>query len=194
MESKEKEFENLVAKVKTCDRCIRMCNRKKVLSYENGNINSKVMFIAEAPGRLGAEKTGKPLYGDKTGDNFEILLNSIGWERKDIFITNAILCNPQVNNKKATPTDEEIENCSSYLKETLELVNPDIIVTLRKNALNALKLIKPHKYKLKTCVAKKIPWNSNFLFPLYHPSPKSINLNRSIDKQIDDFLALSRFD
>jgi DNA polymerase len=72
-----------------------MCNRRKVLSANNGNLNSKVVFIAEAPGRLGAECTGIPLYGDKTGENFEMLLGNIGWKREDVFITNSILCNPQ---------------------------------------------------------------------------------------------------
>jgi len=193
MESKEIEFNKLVAKVKICERCVRMCHRKKVLSNENGNINSKVIFIAEAPGRLGAEKTGKPLFGDKTGENFDYLLNSIGWRRENIFITNAILCNPQkLNCSNSTPSDEETGNCSSYLKKTLELVNPDIIVTLGKHALNALKLIQPHKFILKTCVAKKIPWNDKYLFPLYHMSPKAINFHRNMNKQKEDFIELSK--
>ena len=55
--NKSLEFEKLVSSINSCKKCQRMCNRKKVLSYENGNINSKVMFIAEAPGRLGAEQT-----------------------------------------------------------------------------------------------------------------------------------------
>ena len=46
--------------------------RRKVFSEANGNIDSKALFIAEAPGRLGADKTGIPLYGDRTGDNFEL--------------------------------------------------------------------------------------------------------------------------
>ena len=84
--NKDAAFNSLLSSVDKCDICPRMCNRKKVLSQMNGNINSKVVFIAEAPGRLGAECTGIPLYGDVTGNNFETLLSNIGWTREDIFI------------------------------------------------------------------------------------------------------------
>jgi DNA polymerase len=112
-----------------------MCNRKKVLSAKNGNLNSKVLFIAEAPGRLGAERTNTPLYGDKTGDNFEKLLGSIGWKRDDVFITNSVLCNPQKNSRNnrsvnAQPNCEELKNCNEYLEKTIKIINPDVIITL----------------------------------------------------------------
>jgi DNA polymerase len=189
---KVKSFENLILKVKYCKACERMCHRKKVLSKNNGNIHSKVLFIAEAPGRLGAEQTNTPLYGDKTGDNFEMFLQSIGWKREDIFITNAILCNPQnINGNNTIPTNNEIVNCNGYLKATLEVVNPDLIVTLGRTALLALKKIHFHSFELKDSVAKKQSWNNKYLFPMYHPSPKSINLNRNLVKQLADYKKLS---
>ena len=54
-----------------------------------------MLFVAEAPGRLGADRTGIPLYGDRTGENFQTLLGNIGWKREQVFITNAVLCNPK---------------------------------------------------------------------------------------------------
>ena len=191
-QTKINDFENLILKVRNCKACERMCHRKKVLSENNGNIHSKVLFIAEAPGRLGAEQTNTPLYGDKTGDNFEMFLQSIGWKREDIFITNAILCNPQnINGNNTTPTDDEILNCSGYLKETLDVVNPDLIVTLGSMALFAVKKIHSHSCKLKDNVAEIQSWNNLYLFPMYHPSPKSINLNRNLVKQLADYKKLS---
>jgi len=190
-ENKQSKFSKLISSVGHCNKCQRMCNRKKVLSKNNGNINAKVMFIAEAPGRLGAEQTGIPLYGDKTGANFNKLLNSIGWKREDIFITNAILCNPQKNNgNNSSPTDYEIENCSVHLKETLEVVNPDIIVALGCKALSALNIIYPHNYTLKKHAGKMQFWNKKSLYPLYHPSPMGM-INRNFDKQMTDFKNLS---
>ncbi len=186
-----KHFDYLLSSVNNCDICNRMCSRKKVLSKSNGNLNSKVVFIAEAPGRLGAECTGIPLYGDRTGDNFEMLLGNIGWSRDDIFITNSILCNPQdENGNNSTPTQDEIKNCSYYLEMTLELLNPDIIVTLGIKALNALKFIENHNYVLKDSVAKKLPWNNRYLFPLYHMGPRA-TIHRGIMKQRADFIVLS---
>ena len=188
---RNKYFNYLLSSVVNCDICNRMCDRKKVLSLYNGNLNSKVVFIAEAPGRLGAECTGIPLYGDKTGENFEMLLSNIGWKREDIFITNAILCNPQdINGNNSTPTQEEIENCSYYLGMTLELINPDIVVTLGVKALEALKSVKSHNYALKDCVAKKLSWNGRYLFPLYHMSPRAA-IHRNTSKQRADFITLS---
>lgn len=144
-EHKEAYFNYLLNSVYRCDLCPRMCGRKKVLSSANGNLNSKILFVAEAPGRLGAECTGIPLYGDKAGDNFELLLSNVGWQRSDIFITNAVLCNPQnEEGNNATPNKDEMINCNYYLKMTLELVNPEVIVTIGAKALEAVSLISPH--------------------------------------------------
>ena len=190
-ENKEMLFSSMVSSVSRCDLCPRMCNRKKVLSVFNGNINSKVVFIAEAPGRLGAESTGIPRFGDVTGNNFETLLSNIGWDRSDIFITNAILCNPQdESGNNATPTKNEIVNCSYYLDMVIELIRPEVIVTLGTKALDALNMISPHNYTLKENVAKLVPWNGLHLFPMYHLSPRA-TVHRSTIQQRADFIALS---
>lgn len=184
-------FSALLDSVHQCDLCQRMCGRRKVLSALNGNINSKVAFIAEAPGRLGAECTGIPLYGDKSGDNFELLLGNIGWLRSDIFVTNSILCNPQdESGNNSTPENGEIQNCSYYLKMTLELVDPDVVVTIGAKALDALNLIYPHNVSLKENVATLIDWNGKKLFPLYHTGPRAM-VHRSIVSQRADFIKLS---
>ena len=190
--SSKERFGDLVDSVQHCDICPRLCDRKKVLSSANGNVDSKVLFVAEAPGRLGADRTGIPLYGDRTGDNFEALLGNIGWRREDIFITNAILCNPkQENGNNSTPTPEEIANCSAYLEMVITLVNPDVIVTLGATALSALAMLSPHGIELRKGVAQMVPWRDARLFPLYHPGPRAI-IHRSLLKQRADFMLLSK--
>lgn len=188
---KQQCFNTLLQSVHQCNLCVRMDGRKKVLSAENGSLDTKVLFIAEAPGRLGAECTGIPLYGDRSGDNFETLLSNIGWKRSDVFITNAILCNPQDSDgNNATPEKQEILNCNYYLKMIIELVNPDVIVTIGAKALDALNLICPHKVTLKGGVAKPCNWNGRTLFPLYHTGPRAM-IHRSFIQQRADFIALS---
>lgn len=190
--TKENRFMDLIASIQHCSLCSRLCHRRKVFSSANGNINTKVVFIAEAPGRLGADQTGMPLWGDKTGENFEMLLNNIGWKREDIFITNALLCNPRdFNDNNSTPTQDELINCSPYLEMTLNLIQPDLIVTLGAVALNALSFIQSHKYKLNESVATLIEWNGIALFPLYHPAPRAA-IHRSLLKQRGDFISLSK--
>lgn len=190
--TKSSRFADLIRSVQNCNLCSRMECRKKVLSEANGNLNSKVLFIAEAPGRLGADKTGIPLYGDKTGDNFERLLENIGWERKDIFITNAILCNPRKENgNNSTPNREELTNCLSYLEMTIELLQPDVIVTLGVVALKTISAITPHSLTLRDNVGQIIPWESKTLVPLYHPGPRAI-IHRPLSKQQSDFMRLTK--
>lgn len=190
--SKRKRFEDLVEAVQHCNLCGRLCNRLKILSEHNGNIDSKVLFIAEAPGRLGANKTGIPLCGDKTGDNFELLLSNIGWNRNDIFITNAILCNPQSENgNNAKPTSNEINNCNIFLEMTINLIQPEVIVTLGTVALEALNRISAHNIKLIESVGEKESWNGKVLIPLYHTGPLAA-IHRSIPKQRADFIKLAK--
>jgi uracil-DNA glycosylase family 4 len=133
-----------------------------------------LFFIAEAPGRQGADRTRVPFSGDKSGANFRVLLESIGLERKDIFVTNAVMCSPRTaTDANRKPTKTEIKNCSSFLRRQIELIQPKIVVTIGGVALEALKTIAYHEFTLKTHAAKILDWNNRTLVPLYHPSPKS---------------------
>ncbi len=185
-------FKDLVESIQNCSLCRTMQCRRKVFSERNGNLDSKVLFIAEAPGRLGADKTGIPLYGDKSGDNFELLLANVGWRREDIFITNAILCNPrEENGNNATPSQEEMSNCLPYMEMTLELIQPEVIVTLGSIALKTLNAISPHGLTLKNDVARPTPWQNKLLVPLYHPGPRA-TVHRALSKQRSDFMRLAK--
>ena len=190
--NKNERFTDLCQAVQHCTLCHRLCKRVKVLSKLNGNIDSKVLFVAEAPGRLGADKTGIPLFGDKTGDNFERLLKNIGWQRQEVFITNALLCNPRdESGNNATPSTQEIFNCLPYLQMVIHLVQPEVIVSLGNTALTALSLIRSHGLNLKDHVAQLFDWNTIKLFPLYHPAPRAM-VHRSLANQTSDFIILSK--
>jgi uracil-DNA glycosylase family 4 len=191
--SKERRLEDLSEAVQHCSLCTRLCERSKVLSEANGNIKSNILFVAEAPGRLGADRTGIPLYGDKTGDNFEALLGNVGWKRDQIFITNAVLCNPRKEDgNNSTPTQEEIRNCSCYLSMTINLVQPEVVVSLGISALQALDYISPHSLNLKENVGHPQPWGGRVLFPLYHPGPRAL-VHRSLLNQRADFMVLAKY-
>lgn len=189
----EVRFKDFINSVQYCDLCPRMNHRIKVLSALNGNIHSNILFIAEAPGRLGADKTGVPLFGDKTGDNFEKLIRSINWKREEIFITNAILCNPrEESGNNGTPQSIEIANCSYYLRMTIELIRPKLIITLGRIALEALHSIYPHNFALSRSVGQIHDWNGYKIAPLYHPAPRAL-VHRSFQKQLEDFQKIAAF-
>jgi uracil-DNA glycosylase family 4 len=156
------------------------------------------MFIAEAPGRAGADRTGIPLHGDATGINFETLLAHAGFDRhstdpaKRIFVTNAVLCNPRdEKGNNGTPNEEELRNCSFHLQMQMDLVRPKVLVTLGAKALEALALIRFHELKLSRDVASLQWWNGRRLFPLYHPSPRAL-MSRNLTRQKQDYVELAR--
>ena len=193
MTNKNHKFKNLITKVNSCTKCDRMLGRPKVLSDKNGNINSKILFIAEAPGRLGADKYHIPLAADQSGVNFEKLLNFIGWSRNDIFISNAVICNPRkANGNNDTPRLKELRNCSTYLTELINILDPKYIVTLGTKALQSLNIIFPHNIILKNDVAKPYNWNNRIVFPLYHSGPRAF-IHRPLYKQAEDYMNLKMF-
>jgi DNA polymerase len=150
-----------------------------------------VVFIAEAPGRLGADKFGVPLFGDQTGRNFEWLISNAGINREAIFITNAVLCNPRTKDgNNDSPTLPEIRNCSNYLREILDIIRPEYITPLGKTALAALSLIEPHGIRLIEGAGKIFPWNGYQVYPLFHPSPRAF-MRRQRAIQLVDYKILA---
>lgn len=189
---KHELFLKLSSEAQSCQICEAMRDKVAVLSENNGNINPKVFFIAEAPGRQGADRTRKPFWGDKSGENFQKFLDSINLKREQIFITNAVLCSPRKpNGANRNPQKSEIKNCSNFLKKTIELINPKIIVTLGAVSLEALKLLEYHQFSLKTDVGKIIRWNGQILVPLYHPSPQVLASHRREKEQLEDYKVLA---
>lgn len=189
----EKRFTTLVNEAHTCQICPDLADKTAVLSNLNGTLTPKVFFIGEAPGRAGADRTRRPFYGDKSGDNFQKLLDSIGLAREDIFITSAVMCSPRsATNANRRPTRIEIKNCSTYLKRLFELVDPPVIVTFGAVALDALKLIAYHEFTLREHAGTVQSWKGRTLVPLYHPSPQVIASQRGLEVQLRHFGTLSR--
>lgn len=193
MTALQKQFDILAAEARACTICPNLADKTAVLSELNGNLTPKVFFIGEAPGRAGADRTRRPFYGDKSGDNFQRLLDSIGLDRNDIFITSAVMCSPRsATDANRKPTVTEIKNCSSYLTRTLDLLRPPLIATLGSVALEALSRISYHEFKLKTHAGVTLDWNVSKLVPLYHPSPQVIAAQRGLDLQLRHFQSLGK--
>jgi uracil-DNA glycosylase family 4 len=191
--SQQAAFEQLAQEAARCVRCERMCARQAVLSHLNGALAPCVMFIAEAPGRQGADRTRIPFSGDASGANFDALLASIQLERREVFITNSVLCSPRKpSGANDRPTRAEIRNCSDFLRRQIALINPPVIATLGAVALDALRLIEPHPYQLRTDAARIRRWHGRLLVPLYHPSPQVVITVRPLAAQRRDYRVLRR--
>ena len=190
---KQQQFLALASKAAACTRCPAMCERAAVLSELNGPINARVMFIGEAPGRKGADRTRVPFSGDQSGKNFDRFLSSIGLKRSEIFITSGALCNPRTESgANRRPSAQELRNCSDFLRRSIALVDPNVIVTLGGVALEALRLVQHHEFTLRHDAAKVRRWNGRLVIPLYHPSPQVLITSRNEEEQCRDYKVVAR--
>jgi uracil-DNA glycosylase len=188
-----KKFKELIKDAANCTQCPAMCGRSAVLSERNGSPEARVMFIGEAPGRKGADRTRTPFSGDQSGANFDRYLNSINLKREQIFITSAALCNPRAESgANRRPSQKELANCSAFLRRTIAVVDPRVIVTLGSVALEALKRIEYHELSLKDSAAKIQTWNDRVLVPIYHPSPQVLASHRREAEQLRDYQVVAK--
>jgi DNA polymerase len=190
---RERAFEALAAEAQACARCPRLAERVAVLSQANGSLTPRVVFVAEAPGRRGGDRTRVPMQGDASGRHFRWLMEQAGLRLEDVFITNAALCNP----RKATgandrPTAAEIANCSGFLRRQLDLLRPELVVSVGATALDALNRLEPHGLRLAEDVGRCVAWRGTRLIPVYHPSPQVVISRRSLAEQAADWQAIRR--
>ncbi|HZS00856.1 MAG TPA: uracil-DNA glycosylase [Chloroflexota bacterium] len=189
---RETAFAALVARAQACTRCARMAGRRRVLGPGNGPPDARLLFVAEAPGRFGGDRTAVPLHGDRSGATFAYLLAAAGLERTQVFVTNAVLCNPRdAAGRNARPTPAELRNCSAHLAAQIAVIDPPWVVALGHTALRALALLAPHGARLAADVGRPRPWYGRWLVPLYHPGPRAL-IRRPLAAQVEDYRELAR--
>ncbi|MEM9191608.1 MAG: uracil-DNA glycosylase [Myxococcota bacterium] len=177
----------LIEEAAECTRCPTMAGRSRVLGARNGSPFARCLVVAEAPGRLGASLTGVPLRGDRTGDNFDSLLEGAGIDRADLFITNAVLCTPKERTQRSRPPSKaEVARCTYFLRNLIFVIGPAIVVTLGSTALAATEAIEGHGLLLKWNAGSVHRWYGRFLLPLYHPGARAM-IQRSLAEQQRDY-------
>jgi uracil-DNA glycosylase family 4 len=190
---RQEQFEALVLEAAACRRCEAMCGRSAVLSAHNGRVGARVLFVGEAPGRQGGDRTRVPFSGDQSGRNFSRYLASVGLAREEVFITNSALCNPRSETgANRRPTRRELSNCSDFLRRQVEVVGPRVVVTLGAVALEALRAVEYHPFTLKENVGQVHNWRGRLLVPLYHPSPQVLASHRREPQQLEDYQSVAR--
>lgn len=142
----------------------------------NGNIDCKLMLVGEAPGK-DEVKLGMPFVG-MAGKNLDEFLNTLGIERNDLYITNAVKyrlskINDSTGRVINRPANRQDIVCSrSYLLEEINIIKPTLIITLGNVPLRSLTgefdlAIGELHGKLKII---DLPGKQYSLFPLYHPA------------------------
>ena len=130
--------------------------------FGEGNPNSSIVFIGEAPGKE-EDLQGRPFVG-RSGKLLTHVIEAYDKKRSDVFITNIVKIRPP-NNRKPFP--KEIEVSRDLLLQQIKIIRPKIICTLGSAALEGL-LGRPVQITKER--GKPISWNNLIIIPTYHPA------------------------
>jgi len=161
-----------------CTRCPALVASRKRIVHGYGDPQSRIVFIGEAPGQHGADRTGVPFSGDRSGRALQRILIALdlidGSAPSDApclhcFVTNAVRCCPPANR---TPTAAEQAACAPFLASELDALDPLIIVPVGLVALRAvgLRYLGAAPSAIGTMHAMPLWAGNRVIVPLIHPS------------------------
>ena len=123
---------------------------------------ARLMLVGEAPGAH-EDIAGRPFVG-KAGQLLDRMLADAGLDRTEVAVANVLKCRPPGNR---TPSAVEANRCRGWLDRQVELVDPEVVVTLGGAALAwalgrgaLLRDARRHVHD----------WNGRRLLATYHPS------------------------
>lgn len=131
------------------------------LVFGEGDPKAAVLFIGEAPGS-NEDKLGRPFVG-RAGKLLDSLIEEIGWQRSQVYITNIIKRRPPANRD---PLPEEIEAYKPYLERQLQIIDPKVIVPLGRFAMAYFL----PEGKISRDQGRVFWWHDMLIMPVYHPA------------------------
>jgi uracil-DNA glycosylase family 4 len=183
-EERRNDLVELYREASDCVRCPLHEGRTKVV-FGSGNADADLMFVGEAPG-MHEDLQGLPFVG-RAGKLLDQLLEEVGLQRSDVFITNVLLCRPPGNRD---PQPDEIETCKPYLHRKIELIQPKVICTLGNFATKLLTRSqrgitgvhgRPQVHELAGRTVR--------VYPLYHPAA-ALRSTKTLEELREDFARL----
>lgn len=160
------EVLELHGRVRECTACpLHLTRTLAVPGY--GPVTARVMAVGEAPGE-NEDREGKPFVG-AAGRLLTSLLEAVGLDRRDIYITNIIKCRPPRNRD---PEPLEVEACSHFLDEQIALLQPDVILLLGRHALMR---VLPDAGGISRLHGERLQRDDRVYVPLYHPAAALYN-------------------
>ena len=125
-------LEELKKKINSIENC-NLKNNSQNLVLGDGNFNSPIMLIGEAPG-IEEDKSNTTFKGE-VGKLLNKMLLAIEIKRQNIYSSYAINFRPPEDRK---PTSQEIKRYSVFLQEHIAIINPKIIILMGSSAMEAL--------------------------------------------------------
>ena len=118
------------SEVLPCTRC-KLRQAATQVVFGEGSPTARVMFVGEAPGQV-EDQQGRPFVGRSGKLLDKIIENAMGLRREDVFIANINKCQPPGNRD---PEPLEIASCLPWLRSQIQIISPDVIVTLGRVAM-----------------------------------------------------------
>jgi len=180
--NKLEELLKLSYEVKDCKKC-KLHETRTQTVFGEGDPDANILFIGEGPGQQ-EDLSGRPFIGKAGMLLTRIIEKGIGISRDRVYIANIVKCRPTVDLKmmKDRPPDaDEVGMCSPYLLKQIDIIQPNVIVTLGNPAT---------KFLLQTqegITSLRGKWNEFKgipVMPTYHPSYVLRNNTEQIKKEI----------
>ena len=110
--------------VRPCTEC-QLCQSRTQTVFGEGDPDAQLMFIGEGPGES-EDTQGRPFVG-RAGELLNKQITAMGLRREQVYIANVVKCRPP---KNRAPTPAEVGACSTYLRRQIQVIQPEVIVTL----------------------------------------------------------------
>lgn len=173
------EFEALRKRALVCTACELADTRNSVV-FGAGSPSARLMLVGEAPGK-NEDLQGVPFVG-AAGRLLDELLGQIEIARSDVYIANVLKCRPPGNRD---PRPSEIDSCKGYLRQQIELIRPEVVVTLGNFAT---KLLLRTEVGITRMRGQKYPWwLGATLVPTFHPAAALRGGERVKSQMLEDF-------
>jgi DNA polymerase len=160
---------NQINELKKLINSLQKCNLKdnsKNLILGDGNYDSPIMIIGEAPGKE-EEETNKTFQGEH-GALLEKMLLAINIKKENVYSSYAINFRPPEDRK---PTSQEIKRYSVFLKEHISIIDPKIVIlfgsTAMESVISSNKRISNERGKWKEIILKNKTYS---LMVTFNPS------------------------
>lgn len=179
-------LEQIKADIITDNICPDLAQQATNLVMGDGNIDAEIVLIGEAPGK-NEDATGLPFVG-AAGKFLNEMLASAGMERSDVYITNIVKYRPP-NNRDPLPSEKEA--FWPYLVRQLDVIQPQIVVTLGRHSMEYF--IPDRKISEIHGQPKRVKFGDGKLIivPLYHPAAALYNGGMRTTL-IEDFIKLPK--
>jgi len=145
-----------------CQRCkLHRLGRSKIV-FGVGNPKAKLMFIGEGPGEE-EDKRGEPFVG-RAGQLLNKIIDAMGLNRQEVYIANTVKCRPPDNRN---PEPDEVSTCRPFWQKQIEIIQPQLIVTLGSVATKTVLETEEGISKLRGVFQD---FRGTPVMPTYHPA------------------------